>query len=358
MFLDKKLFIPGPVDVLPDVAAKMALPMTGHRSKDYAELHGQLVERLKQVMYTKNRVFLSATSSTGWMEAAVLNCVAKKALHVVNGAFSKRWHEISVACGKNADKIEVPWGSTVKPADVEAKLSSGEYDTLFVTHNETSTCVMTPLEGFGEICKKNNVLFCVDAVSSMCGVKIEVDKLGIDVLVTGTQKCFGVAPGLAMTAVSQAALDRSKTMKNKGFYFDYAQYLKNDDKNNTPSTPPIPQMYALNYQLRKILKIEGLENRFKRHRQMADYTREWAKRNFALFTEDWCSSDTVTCVKNNRNIDLGTLSSRLSDKGYEFANGYGDLKGKTFRVAHMADRNMLDLQEYLEAIDKIVGPKP
>jgi len=358
MFLDKKLFIPGPVDVLPDVSAKMASPMTGHRSKDYAELHGQLVEKLKKVMYTQNRVFLTAASSTGWMEAAVLNCVGKKALHVVNGAFSKRWHEISLACGKQADKIEMPWGFAAKSKDVEEKLSSGQYDTLFITHNETSTCAMTPLEGFGEICRKNNVLLCVDAVSSMGGVKIEVDKLGIDILVTGTQKCFGVAPGLAMTAVSQAALDRSKNMKNKGFYFDYQQYLKHYDKSNTPSTPPIPQMYALNYQLGKILKVEGLENRFARHRQMADYTRAWAKKHFGLFTEEWCASDTVTCVKNNRNIDLATLSSRLSDKGYEFSNGYGDLKGKVFRVPHMADRTMDELSEYLETIEKIVGPRP
>ncbi|MCX6695012.1 MAG: alanine--glyoxylate aminotransferase family protein [Candidatus Altiarchaeota archaeon] len=356
--MDKKLFIPGPVDVLPDVATQCALPMVGHRSKDYAELHGQLVERLKKVMHTQNKVFLSATSSTGWMEAAVRNCVGKKALHVVNGAFSKRWYEISLACDKKADKIDIPWGSAAKPADVKVKLDSGEYDALFITHNETSTCAMTPLDGFGEICKKNNVLLCVDAVSSMCGVKIEVDRLGIDVLVTGTQKCFGVAPGLAMTAVSQAVLDRSKIMKDKGFYFDYMQYLKHDAKNNTPSTPPIPQMNSLNYQLGKIMKVEGLENRFKRHREMAEYTRAWAKKNFALYTEEWCSSDTVTCIVNNRNIDLGTLSSRLSDKGYAFSNGYGDLKGKVFRVPHMADRTMDDLKEYLETIEKIVGPRP
>jgi len=350
----KKLFIPGPVDVSPDVAAKMSEPMIGHRSKAYAELHARTVENLRKLMYTKNKVFLGTCSSSGWMEAAVINCVSKKALHVVNGAFSKRWMKISKAWGRQADSVEVPWCSAAKPGDVEEKINSGDYDTLFITHNETSTGAMTPLQGFGKLCADNNVIFCVDAVSSMAGVKIEVDKLGIDVLVTGTQKCFAVAPGLAMTSVSDKALERSKTTPFRGLYFDYQDYLKKDEKNNTPSTPPIPQIMALDYQLDKILNKEGLENRFKRHKAMADYTRTWAKKNFEMFTEDWCSSDTVTCAKNTRNTDLEDLKKKLSDKGYVFANGYGDLKGKTFRVAHMGDRTQDELKGYLSTIDGIL----
>ena len=289
------------------------------------------------------------------MEAAVINCVSKKALHVVNGSFSERWFKISKAWGKPCESVNLPLGSAVKPKDIEDKLNSGQYDTLFVTHNETATGAMTPLEGFGKLCADNNVIFCVDAVSSACGVKIETDALGVDVLVTGTQKCFGVAPGLAMTTVSQKALEKSKTIPNRGLYFDYQDYLKKDEKNNTPSTPPIPQIFALDYQLDKILNKEGLENRFKRHREMAEYTRGWAKKNWAMLTEDWCSSDTVTCVKNTRNTDLEDLKTKLGEKGYIFANGYGDLKGKTFRIAHMADRTLEELKTYLSTIDSIVG---
>ncbi|MFH1126029.1 MAG: aminotransferase class V-fold PLP-dependent enzyme, partial [Candidatus Altiarchaeota archaeon] len=249
----KKLFIPGPVDVSADVAAKMSEPMIGHRGKGYADLHARTVEKLRKLMYTKNKVFLGACSSSGWMEAAVINCVAKKALHVVNGAFSERWLKISKRWGKPADSIDIPWGSAATSRQIDEKLASGEYDTLFVTHNETSTGATTPLENIGRVCAENNVLFCVDAVSSMAGVKIEVDTLGIDVLVTGTQKCFGVAPGLAMTAVSEKALERSKTVPYRGLYFDYQDFLKYDEKNNTPSTPPIPQIFSLDYQLDKIL---------------------------------------------------------------------------------------------------------
>jgi len=351
--LAKKLFIPGPVDVLDDVAAEMTKPMIGHRSKDYSELHHSCVERLKKVLYTNNTIFIGPMSSSGWMEAAVLNLVGRKALHVVNGAFSGRWYKISVANGRKADKVDIKWGSACKPNDVESMLNSGEYDTLFVTHNETSTCVATPLEGFGKICADNSVMFCVDAVSSACGAKIETDKLGIDVLVTGTQKCFGVPPGLAMATVSAKALERSKNTPNRGLYFDYQDYLKKAEKDQTPSTPPISLIRALNYQCGKILEKEGLENRFARHAKMAKYTQEWAAKKWQLYAEPWCMSQTVTAVNNSRNFDLAELGKQLGSKGYQFSNGYGDLKGKVFRVAHMADRTMDELKAYLEAIDEI-----
>jgi aspartate aminotransferase-like enzyme len=353
--LAKKLFIPGPVDISGDVAAKMTEPMIGHRSKDYSDLHKSCVEGLKKILMTDNTVFLGPTSASGWMEAAVLNLVNKKALHIVNGAFSSRWHKISRACGKECEAVEVQWGSAAKPEDIKEKIEAGEFDTLFVTHNETSTAAMTPLEGFGRLCKDNDVLLCVDAVSSAAGVKIETDALGIDVLVTGTQKCFGVAPGLAMTAVSEAALERSGSAENKGLYFDYLDHLKKARKHQTPSTPPIPQMQSLDYQCRKILEVEGLENRFKRHSEMAKCSQDWTRKNWELFCEDWCLSNTVTCAKNNREADLAALSSDLAGRGYQFSNGYGDLKGKAFRIAHMADRTMDELKEYLDAIEDILG---
>jgi aspartate aminotransferase-like enzyme len=352
--LAKKLFIPGPVDVSEDVAAKMAEPMIGHRSKDYSDLHRSCVEKLRQILLTENTIFMGPMSSSGWMEAAVLNCVGKKALHVVNGAFSERWYKMSVANGRKADKLEIKWGSGAKPKDVEAKLSSGEYDTFFITHNETSTCAMTPLEGFGKICADNNVIFCVDAVSSACGAKIETDKLGIDVLVTGTQKCFAVAPGLAMTALSQKALDRSKNTPNRGLYFDYQDYLKKAEKDQTPSTPPIPQIRSLEYQCGKILK-EGLDRRVERHAKMAKLTQDWAARNWSLYCEPWCLSQTVTCINNTKNKDLAEVSKQLGAKAYGFSNGYGDLKGKAFRVAHMGDRTVDELKTYLKTIDEVVG---
>ncbi|MBD3260438.1 MAG: aminotransferase class V-fold PLP-dependent enzyme [Candidatus Altiarchaeales archaeon] len=350
----KSLFIPGPVDVLDDVARKAADPMVGHRSKEYCALHEKTVEGLRNVFMSENRIYFGPTSSTGFMEAAVRNCVETKALHVVNGAFSNRWHQISKSNDKAAHAIEIPWGSAGRPEDVKDELEAGDYDCLFVTHNETSTAVMTPLEGFSEVCRDNDVLFCVDAVSSMAGVPLPVDDLGIDVLVTGTQKCFGVAPGLAMTAVSDKAFQKSAKTENKGYYFDYHVFEKYAKKNNTPSTPPIPQIAQLAYQLDRILNEEGLENRYRRHREMAEHTRQWVRRHFEMYAEDWCASDTVTCAKNTRDADLTSLSAELGEKGYLFSNGYGKLKGQAFRVAHMADRQMNELKTYLDLIEQIL----
>ncbi len=349
----KKLFIPGPVDVSEDVAAKMVEPMIGHRSREYAELHGSCVDGLKKILKTESNVFLGPMSSSGWMEAAVRNCVGRKALHVVNGAFSQRWHKMSVANGKDAEALEVAWGSAGKPGDVEDRLGSGDYDALFVTHNETSTGAMTPLEGFGKLCADNDVIFCVDAVSSAAGVDIETDKLGIDVLVTGTQKAFAVAPGLAMTVVSERALEKSKNVPDRGYYFDYQVVLKKAEKDNTPSTPPIPQIRALDYQCGKIL-AEGLESRFKRHAEMAEYTQNWVRENWELYCEDWCLSNTVTCAKNTRGADLADLGKKLGERGYVFSNGYGKLKGEAFRVPHMGDRRLEEVKEYLDTIEDIL----
>lgn len=350
-----KLFIPGPVDVSEDVAEKLAEPMVGHRSKAYADMHEKAVDGLKKILMTENNVFLGACSSTGWMEAAVRNLVKEKSLHIVNGAFSKRWYQIAGANGKKPEKIDVEWGSAGKPSDVQELLASGEYEALFITHNETSTGVMTPLEGFGKICADTQTLLCVDAVSSAAGVPIRTDEWGIDVLVTGTQKAFAVPPGLAMTAVSQRALDKSEGMENKGHYFDYHVFLKKAGKNNTPTTPPVPQINALAYQCGKILEVEGLEKRFARHGEMADLTRSWIKKHWEMYTEDWCPSDTVSCAKNTRGDDLAQLGKKLLERGYLFSNGYGSLKGEAFRVAHMGDRKIQDLREYLGAIEEILG---
>ena len=355
MVVAKKLFIPGPVDVSDDVAAKMSEPMVGHRSKAYASLHGETVANLKRLLFTEGNVFLGTCSSTGWMEAAVLNCVEAKSLHVVNGAFSSRWAKIAAAWGRQAEVLEVPWGSAGKPEQVEEKLAEGGFDALFVTHNETSTAAMTPLEGFSEVAKKHGALFCVDAVSSVAGVKVEVDKLGIDVLVTGTQKALAVAPGLAVTAVSEAAMKKSEAMERKGYYFDYVEYAKRNEKNNTPTTPAIPQIRALNFQLGKILDEEGLDARCARHAELAEYTRAWMKKHWEPYTEEWCASNTVSCAKNSRGADLADLKGKLSEKGYAFSNGYGKLKGGAFRVAHMGDRKIEDLKEYLSVIDEILG---
>jgi len=352
----KKLFIPGPVDVLPDVLAKMSEPMMGHRGKDFSKLLMSATEKLKRLMFTENTIFVSTSSSTGLMEAAVRNCVSKKCLNLGNGAFSDRWHQITVSNGKEADFVSLDWGKAVTPEIVDEKLSTGEYDALTMVHNETSTGVTSPIYEIAEVVKNHDVSFLVDTVSSMGGIKVEVDKLGIDVCLFGVQKAMALPPGIAICSVSERAMEKAKTVENRGYYFDFLTFQKYLGKEQTPTTPAIPQLRALDYQLNRILDDEGLENRFSRHREMGDLAREWAKKNFALFPEDegHCS-DTVTCVKNTREIDCSELKSKLAEKGYVFATGYGKLADKTFRIAHMGDRTVEELKEYISAMDEILG---
>ena len=352
----KKLFIPGPVDVTQEAFQAMSVPMIGHRGGEFSKLLEECDVGLKQLMYTGNTILIFPASSTGVMEGAVRNCVKGRCLNVSNGAFSERWHGITKENGKEADMLSFEWGEAPDPKKIDEKLSTGAYDALTLVHNETSTGVAAPMEEIAKVVKKHpEVMFLVDTVSSMGGTKIEVDKLGIDVCLFGVQKCMALPPGLAACSVSDRALEKAATVPFRGHYFDFLAYKKSLEKKQTPTTPPISIMQGLRYQLDRIHNVEGVENRFKRHAEMAEITRKWAKKNFALLPKEQYSSNTVTCVKNTRNVDCNDLKAKLSAKGYVFSTGYGKIADKTFRIAHMGERTVDEVKTYLETIDGILG---
>ncbi|WP_455282818.1 pyridoxal-phosphate-dependent aminotransferase family protein [[Eubacterium] cellulosolvens] len=348
-----RLFVPGPVDVEKDVMKQMQNPMIYHRGKDFSQLLENCVEKLKKIMYTENYVFISTSSSTGLMEAAIRNCVKKKCLNVATGAFGERWHQIALANGKDADILKIEWGKAATPDIIDDTLSKGNYDCVTLVHNETSTGVSNPIYDISKVIKRHDVCFLVDTVSSMGGIKIEVDELGIDVCLFGSQKALGLPPGLSACSVSEKALTIAETVNNRGYYFDFIVFKKYWLKKQTPSTPALPQIYALNYKLDKILK-EGPEKRYQRHRELAEFTRAWTKENFALFPEEKYASNTLTCIKNSRKIDIEKLKAELKKRSFLISNGYGKLKEKTFRIAHMGDRTILELKELLDGIDEIL----
>lgn len=241
---------------------------------------------------------------------------------------------------------------------VEEALSTGKYDVVTITHNETSTGIMNPIEAISEVIKKYpEVIFCVDMVSSAGGAKVEVDKLGIDICITSTQKCLGLPAGLALCTFSQKALERARTVENRGLYFDLVSLYDTIQKKDYqyPSTPSLSHMYALDYQLTKIVEEEGLDNRFDRHAEMAQYVRDWANKHFEMFAPVEYASNTLTTVRNTKGISVADLNKELAKRGYMISNGYGDLKEKTFRIAHMADTTMEDLKGLLGHIEEILG---
>jgi aspartate aminotransferase-like enzyme len=289
------------------------------------------------------------------MEGAIRNLVGTRCANFCNGAFSDKWHDVTIRCGKEADAIKFDWGTPVTAAAVEAALSTGKYDSMTMIHNESSTGVMSPLDEIAEVMRKfPEVMFIVDTVSSMSALKIPVDELGIDCCIFGVQKAFALPPGLAIFTASEKALQRAAGMQGRGYYFDFMEFAANDAKNNTPSTPCISLIYALDCQLQRIF-TEGLENRWARHKKLAEYVRGWlTDRGFTSFPADPFRSLTLTCSRNSRSIDLAALKKSLGEVGFAFDDGYGKIKGETFRIAHMGDMTQADLDELFNAITTIL----
>lgn len=352
----KRLFIPGPVDVRPEVLARMAEPMIGHRTKDASALQNSISDKLRRLMYTENEILLSTSSGSGLMEGAVRSCTGRRAAVFSIGAFGDRWFKMATSNGIPADLFSSELGTCTRPEEVEAALSTGLYDLITITHNETATGVATPMEPIAEVVRRYpDVIFCVDAVSSLGGHKIEVDKLGIDICITSSQKCLGLPPGLALCSVSGKAIRAAEKVPHRGLYFDYVELYKFVKEKNYqyPSTPSLSHMFALDYQLDRIFE-EGLDNRFARHAAMADIVREWGSRNFELFAQEGCRSNTVTCIRNTRGFDFSALNKALGARGYSISNGYGKAKDITFRIAHMADTTVDDIRKLLAVLDEIL----
>jgi len=353
----KKLFIPGPTHVVDEILEAMAVPMIGHRDSLYSDMHGQAVEKLKKLLYTDNRIYLSTSSSTGMMEGAIRNCIQTKALMTDCGAFSKRWAQIATANGKETEVIKVEMGEAITPEMVDEYLAHGGFDSVCITMNETSTGVTNPLKEIAALVKEKypDVLVLVDAVSIMSGAEIRVDDWDLDVVLAGTQKAFALPPGLCVVTVSDAAFERSQNMENKGYYFDFVALESKAVKNQTPATPAVSLVNALNVQMDRIL-AEGIENRFARHAEMAKYIQDWAKEYFELYAADeQYLSPTVTNIRNTRGISVADLNKELAKRGAMISNGYGTLKEKAFRIAHMGDLQMEDMKWLTAQIEDILG---
>ena len=349
-----RLFVPGPVDVDDQVLNAQAQPMLPHRSNEFEVIFQRASEKAKQLFFTKNRVILSASSGTGMQEAAVRNFVNKKLLACVNGAFANRWYDVAISNGKDVEKLDFEWDEPVNPERVAAAVKKGDIEALTIVHNETSTGLQNPVKEVAEAVREvaPDTLICVDAVSSLSGTRIETDAWGLDFVLTSSQKALALPPGLALAAVSDRALEKAKTVKNRGWYFDLLLLEKHRLKDSSPATPAMSLIFALDLQLDRILS-EGLENRFARHSAMAKRVQTWAEEHdLSIYAPQGYRSQTVTAIKNELEIDIADLNAFLLKREMRLANGYGPLKNKTFRIAHMGELHMEDINTLLEAIEE------
>jgi predicted phosphoserine aminotransferase len=333
----------------------MARPIIGHRGAEMQELIGEIVPRARAIFGTRSHdVFLTSCSATGLWEAAIRNCVERRVLVPICGAFSERFYEVARACGAEADPLHVDWGQAVAARAVADVLASGRYDAVALVHNETSTGVVNPLEAIAAaVRRRDDVLLLVDAVSSLSGVPVDVDGNGIDVCLASVQKCLALPPGFSLCAVSERAMERSRGRVGKGYYFDFVRLKGFFDRRFPMATPSVSHMYALLVQLKKV-EAEGLEMRYARHREMADITRAWATERLALFAAEGARSDTVTCVKNTRGMNVAAFVAALAARGIGISNGYGRLKEATFRIGHMGDHTVEEIRSLVRAMDEVL----
>ena len=327
--------------------------MIGHRGEAFKNLYREIHPHLQELFATKQPVFLSTSSAWGVMEAAIRNVVNKRVLCCRCGAFSDKWLDVARRCGKEAEPLQVKWGKHIDHKEVDRALASGKFDTVTLIHNETSTGVMNPLP---EICcilaKYPDVLLILDTVSSFSAMKIDMDALGVDVMLTGSQKALALPPGFALFSVSEKAFGRADKIPNRGYYFDFLEFRKQQAEWMTQSTPSIGHIHALQSKLDEIF-VEGLEARFARHARTNALVHDWVRRTgFDFFAEEGFRSKTLTCVRNNREIDVAKLVKDLRAKHHLVIDGgYGPIKGKTFRLSNMGDETEESVSHLVRCLD-------
>ena len=355
---NKTLYLPGPTEVREDVIEAMAQPMFGHRMERMTDLYTTIVEDTKDFLDTDQDVIVLSASGTQFMESSILNLVDETVLCTTCGSFSERQADIARRLGKDVDTLEYEWGQAVKPEDVREVLerSDKEYDAVTVVMNETSTGVRNPIEEIGEVLADYpDVHYVVDAISALGGDYVDIEASNIDVIFTSVQKAFAMPPGLAVAVVSEDAYDREVGKESASWYGGFQRTLDYyDRKGQTHSTPAIPVMLAYRKQMKHMLE-ETHEARDQRHREMAEYTREWAREHFDLFAEEGYRSQTVTCIENTQDIDVAaTIEEVSAEYDMVFSNGYGSKLGeKTFRIGHMGEHTVESVKELTDAIEDV-----
>ncbi|MGQ0552732.1 MAG: pyridoxal-phosphate-dependent aminotransferase family protein [Planctomycetota bacterium] len=356
-----KLFIPGPTQVRREILQAQAVPMIGHRGSEMKELLAECLPGVRAAFGTKGDVVILSCSSTAAMEAVSRGVTrpGRKVLHLVNGNFSDLWFSLSVSCGLSAAKAELPWGEGFDLASVTPLLkAAGPLDAVFITHCETSTGALSDLAGVAKAVRElqPDALVCVDVTSTAAGVKLDFDRLGLDVAVGGVQKCWALPPALALGALSERAKVRMSQVPGRGYTNDFLSALEfQTEKGMTSTTPAIPVMQALRQQLRDIEAAGGMEARFKKHLAMQKLVLDWsAGHGFSILARAGFRSPSVTSIGNNGRFVMDELVKGYKQAGYYITGGYGKTKDSHWRIGHMGDHTPVCVGELLKITDGLL----
>ena len=354
-----RFFLPGPTEVRPEVLEAMLRPMIGHRVAEMEELIGHIQPGLKYVFQTERPVYISASSATGLMEGAVRNGARRKVLALVNGAFSERFYKITVATGLHADPLEVAWGEAHTPDMVEHALRRGIYDAVTVVHSETSTGVLNPIREIAQAVRAaGDVAILVDSVSGLGGTPLYADDWKLDFVLTGSQKCFALPPGLAFGVAQRSILERANRKMDRGTYFDFHEFERNIQKNQTPNTPAVSLMYALAAQL-DAMRAETNEVRWDRHQEMADRVYAWVQEmndrgvDLRILAPAGYRSPATTTILVPEPWTGPKVCAAVQARGYTIATGYGKGRDGSIRIGTMGDHTVAETENLLDALTDV-----
>ncbi|HEY7697753.1 MAG TPA: alanine--glyoxylate aminotransferase family protein [Vicinamibacteria bacterium] len=337
---DVNLRIPGPTPLPDEVREALSRQMSNHRGADTKVLVSGIYEKLARYLETSHEIFLLTASGTGGLEASIANLLSPgdRVLGVSAGVFGERFCSIAAELGSDMSRLSVEWGKAADPDDLRKAIRGDKnLRAVLLTHNETSTGVALPLEELAKVVKEEtDALLAVDAISSLGAMPLPMADWGVDVAITGSQKAWGVPPGMSMLFLGARALEAMERSKTPRFYFDLRRYRKARDKGNFPFTPSLSILYALDVALDLLLK-EGASNVHARHLRLAAAAREEAKAiGLELFAEERISSPTVTALRLPSGLDEPALMERLRTKHRTIlARGQDRLMGQILRVGHL-----------------------
>jgi aspartate aminotransferase-like enzyme len=331
----------------------MTRPMMAHRGRAFEEMFALLEAGLRDVFLTARPVYIFAASASGVMEGAIRNAAAGPLLSLVNGAFSARFAKIAKACAREVDIVEAPWGQVCDLNEVERRLSARTYSAITVVHSETSTGALTDIHAVTELAHRFGALCIIDSVSGLGGAELRFDEWGLDFVLTGSQKALALPPGLAFGVASTEFLKRARGVSDRGLYFDIVEYEDFAAKNQTPATPSLSLLYALEAQLADILR-EGIDRRWDRHAAMRDATAAWFKRavtrvdlEIDILAPEGARSPTVSTITLPEGLESSDVVHAVLRRGFTIGTGYGKLKDSTIRIGHMGDHTLETLRPCL-----------
>jgi aspartate aminotransferase-like enzyme len=353
-------FLPGPTEVRDEIMAAMIQPMIPHRGSEFEKLFERLQQGLRPIFVTERPVYVSSSSATGMMEAAIRSAPPGRILCLVNGAFSERFAHIASTCARDVDRYEVAWGQVHAIRQLEERLSMRKYSSITVVHSETSTGALNDVRSISDCAHRHGVVCLIDSVSGLGGAELRFDEWKLDYVLTGSQKALALPPGLSFAVASTSFVDQANGTHDRGVYFDIVELDAYARRNQTPSTPALTLMYALEAQIKSIA-AEGLEARWARHRAMAARTQEWVTqisdetgKKLSNIAPLGSQSPTVSTIKLPPEVPAESFTAAVAKRGIVIGNGYGKLKNSTFRIGHMGDHNLETLERCLAACSGVL----